>query len=328
MVLDPDQEIFETWPVLAAVALAFLGVFVLVVGLDAIPVRLLDPIWQLGVANSITMTGGYLLNGLALLFLASALIPDSPGLLRGIRLARRWAAIASLGFLLLVPLQLFSLWRLDAITNTAAQRQRQGFERNLVTLRRTVSSARTIQELQAGLQAQGAPPLAPADLQLPPEEIKQRVLATFTAAETDYNRRFEASRRRGSIEPALLRRTIRSIGLALLFGVTLAAGARLPGSRLSLLQQFRLAFEGLGQGVPFAIGAIASLFGGVLEGWEQRAEQRRQARALAARERLQSEVADTPSSVRPAGPAPSRRPSRGFVDEDYIRQINDEEEPV
>ena len=326
--LDPDQEIFETWPVLAAVALAFLGVFVLVVGLDAIPVRLLDPLWQLGVANSITMTGGYLLNGLALLFLASALIPDSPGLMRGIRLARRWAAIASLGFLLLVPLQLFSLWRLDALTSTAAQRQQQGFERNLASLRRTVSSARTIQELQAGLQAQGAPPLSPADLQLPPEEIKQRVLATFTAAENDYRRRSEVSRSRGAIEPGLLRRTIRSIGLSFLFGIALAAGARLPGSRLSLLQQFRLAFGGLAQVGPTISAMLVAAVSALLEGWEQRDEQRRQARALAAMEALQAEIPVAAPEEGPVGSPPPRRRSHGFVDEDYIRQINDEGEPV
>lgn len=73
LVVEPDQDVFETWPRLTAVGLAFLGVFLVVLGLGAQPVRLL--------------------NGLALVFLASALAPDSTALLRSLLQARRWAAI-------------------------------------------------------------------------------------------------------------------------------------------------------------------------------------------------------------------------------------------
>lgn len=318
--MEPDQEIFETWPLLTAVALAFLGVFLVVVGLSSVPVRLLDPLWQLGLAASITTSGGYLLNGLALLFLASVLAPDSPALLRGLLQARRWAAIASLCFLLLVPLQLVNLWRIDSSSAQAAARNRQALESRMTALRSAVAQTSSTAELREVLQTFGAPPLNSMDLELPAPELRQRVLDTFDVVEGSARRSFEGARNQAR-DPALLRRTIQSIVLALLFGLALAAGARLPGSRLSLLQQFRALLS-----LPWRLAQLGGIAGLALIEAYQDGRAARAASRLPHEPPAEAHDAHSPAPAEPSGPFARLRKGNGFVEEEYIRLIQEEEE--
>ena len=319
--MEPDQDVFETWPLLTAVGLAFLGVFLVVVGLGALPVRLLDPVWQLAVAASITNSGGYLLNGLALLFLASALAPDSTALLGSLLQARRWAAVASLCFLLVVPLQAFSLWRLDRSSAEAAAEDRQAMESRISALRNAVTRSRTTADLQAGLQALGAPPLSPMEMDLPPAELRRRVLETFDLAEGDVRRRSEQARNRAR-DPVLQRRTAQSILLSLLFGVALAAGSRLPGSRLSLQQQLRAVLTLPLRLVQLLGVVVISLIEAALDWREARAEARLHDGTSSG-----TNDPETDQSPQPPGSFPSRSKRNGFLEEDYIQLIQEVDKP-
>lgn len=100
-------------PVLALrlwlVALALLVVFAATVLNGALPLRLLDPRWLLGLIQVLLSQGFLPLIALVLLQLAVVLNPNSSRLRRRRDRCSRLALVAALGFALLVPLQLTAL---------------------------------------------------------------------------------------------------------------------------------------------------------------------------------------------------------------------------
>lgn len=325
--MEFDHGVHGLGRLLGAVALVFLGIFLVGVGVDAVPLALLDPRWQLRMSVAANANGGFLLTGFALLFLAAALLPKDPAINTALRQARRWAVLVSLAFLLLVPLQLLNIWRLDALTTTATSRQQATVERRLADLRRQVGSARSNGQIQAGLQAFGAPPLSPMELALPTPELQRRVLAALTATDADLKRRVAAVRSQ-SRSPEMLRGSIRTILLSLLFSLGFAAGAVMPGSRRTLLEEILRLLRAPRRLVGRASSGLASS----LEAMQQ---QRQAAQARRIRERLQvhreREAAGLPDDLEDQKPTPARKPgglrrkSRASIaDEDYIRRISDD----
>lgn len=320
---------------LGAVALVFIGVFLVGVCVDAVPLALLDPRWQLRLIGSVNGNAGFLITGFAFLMLAAHLLPDTAWIQSFARLARRWAAFVALLFLLLVPLQLISLWRIDALSATASTRQQAEIERRLGDLRAQISAAGSNQQIQERLQAVGAPPLSPLELAQPTPELKKRVLATLGAADADLRRRVVALRGQ-SRSPELLRGVVRSCLLSLLFGLGFAAGGRLPGSRFTLLEELqRLISVPQRQLRRFSLNVTGSM--------EDLQERRRAAKARRIRERLQvhrDPSAGTDAGVpEPEAPARSSRGARqskrtGFrrksspaiADQEYIRRISEDGE--
>jgi hypothetical protein len=159
------------------------------------------------------------------------------------------------------------------------------------------------------------------EMDLPPAELRRRVLETFDRAEGDVRRRSERSSKRAR-DPVLLRRTAQSILLSLVFGVALAAGARLPGSRLTLRQQVRAGLALPVQLVQLLGVVVVSLIEAALEWREARAEARLDEGATS--EANEPETDPTPQAT---APSQGRSKRKGFVEEDYIQLIQEDAEP-
>lgn len=325
--MEFDHGVHGLGRLLGAVALVFLGIFLVGVGVDAVPLALLDPRWQLRMSAVVNGNAGFLLTGFALLFLAAALLPEDPAINTALRQARRWAALVSLGFLLLVPLQLLNLWRLDTLTATTTSRQQATVERRLADLRRQVGSARSNGQIQAGLQAFGAPPLSPMELALPTPELQRRVLDALTATDADLRRRVAAVRSQ-TRSPELVRGSIRTILLSLLFALGFAAGGVMPGSRRTLLEEILRLLR-----APHSLYRRAS--SGLASSLEDMQERRQAAQARRIRERLlvhrQRDASGAPEDLEPQKPTGASKPARprrkssvSIADEDYIRRISDD----
>jgi hypothetical protein len=94
---------------LAHLGTALLTVYCTVVTADLLPPLLLNPRWQFGLANVLVNRCFFALAGLGLWHLAGHLAPNEQKLQRRLDRLARLAVLAVVGFLLLMPLQLWSM---------------------------------------------------------------------------------------------------------------------------------------------------------------------------------------------------------------------------
>ena len=94
---------------LVAIALALLAVFIATLLPQLLPPRLLDPQWQLTLCGVMAENGVLPLMALGLLLLASYLDPANLWVLAIRFISSELAGLASVGFLLLIPLQIFAV---------------------------------------------------------------------------------------------------------------------------------------------------------------------------------------------------------------------------
>jgi hypothetical protein len=222
-------------------------VFVLLFGLQLLAVLLpfspLDPAWQWRLTTGLINGAPLPLLALALLLIAEILDPDDPLLNQRRRLFSRLAVAASLGFLLLLPLQLSAGLRQQNVVADAQRSRISGGERRLAALRQAAASATSNANLNASLQKLHGQVLGPADLAQPLPLLKAQVNAVFEQAQIQINRDRAALPPASATAalPELLRNSLACLILAGAFG----AFAHRPGSDLSLLEEGQARLQGL-----------------------------------------------------------------------------------
>jgi hypothetical protein len=220
---------------LACSGLGLLLVFLAFTLADSLPVQLLNPAWQLRFTNRVVNTAVIALMGFLLLHLAVYIDPGT-GLLRAyLRTARRWAMVAVIGFLLLLPLQGFATWRVLAQSSGTQLRQRQVVTERLAVIRKAIDAATSSADLQARFASfPGAKPELPAAaLSLPLPQLKRQLINELQKAETRITDRLSGPTPTDvwALGQGLVRVMLASLGFALAF----SAGAQTPGSSQTLL---------------------------------------------------------------------------------------------
>jgi len=212
---------------LAALSIVLLVVFLAAVLTTALPPKLLDPQWQLQLAAALINNATLALVGALLLPMAAWVDPFNNRLRARSHAFRRWALAASLGFLLLIPLQVYAGWRFYSTVTVNQKQQTSQSSQKLADLRQAISSATTHQELQARVQklfGKNAG-LSPSELRTPMPELRQQLLARAEQVSNQLMQRVEAQ---AAIKPdQLVKETIRiaisavayTIGFAFLAGV-------------------------------------------------------------------------------------------------------------
>ena len=190
-----------------------LGVFLAAVLTTAVPPRLMDPQWQLALVAALVNNATAAVLAALLLALAVWIHPFSERLRGRLRLFRRWALAASLGFLLLVPLQGYASWRFYTTITSQQQQQSSESSRKLVELRSAIASASSHQQLQAAVKKLFGPNagLSPGEFRTPMPELRQQLLAKAEAAGQEISRRIEAQ---AATKPDLLLKETARIALA------------------------------------------------------------------------------------------------------------------
>jgi ABC-type multidrug transport system fused ATPase/permease subunit len=153
--------------------IALLGLF-LVALINATPVRWTDPAWQLSVISLLMTNGAWALVGALLICLARLLNVGDRKIRDRALLVRNLASWVALGWLLLIPLQLFLSVRLinNQVSNEIGEIQ------SIQRISRSVANARSEDELRATLsQIQNQPPMP--RLTVPLEVAKGNLLAQF-----------------------------------------------------------------------------------------------------------------------------------------------------
>lgn len=145
--------------VLRWVGLAFIGVFCISTVLGLFPVALLQPVWQLRLADALVNAASLPMMGAVLVLLADR-FTDRAGPLKLVGALRRLALVAALGFLLLIPLQIVA---------------------NVVATRGTINQATTVLRKAktdvAALAQADSPAAMDAVLARMPPNVRQAVVA-------------------------------------------------------------------------------------------------------------------------------------------------------
>jgi hypothetical protein len=229
-------------------SLSMLAVFLLSLLSSLLPARLGEASWQLAFVTALVDNAVVALVALLTLHIAARLNAGdgfSASLRDG---AARWAVAAALGFLLLVPLQLWNGWRLQQADTHSLTRQERQVERRFQQLRRAVSEASSLPELQRGLrQVVGSSALPPLNPSEPLPELKRQLSTVLSRNEERlqqqlrHQRLNRAEARNGS---GLIATPLRGALSCLAYALAFAALARRRGWTISLLAE--LLFTTLG----------------------------------------------------------------------------------
>ena len=222
-------------------ATTFLLGGVAAVVLALFPLRLADSQWQLGVLANLVANGSWILIGLVLLHLASMLQPRNGALSQRLMLWRRLAALAAVGYLLIVPLQVAITWiGVDASRNSR-ERVISKSESELKDYRDALMGSANLTDLKGRLGAipAGAPALPEQASLVPYPEVRERLLQQLEQAETRLRQRVQ------TIQPSpnaleLGHQTARSALASLMLALGFASGAEGLFGQVSLLESLKL----------------------------------------------------------------------------------------
>jgi hypothetical protein len=223
---------------LAVVSTALLIFYVISVLAFILPPRLLDPIWQLSSIKIAVEAAPLALLGLALLHLAAYLCPANLGLQRRREALARLAILASLGFLLCIPLQGHAVWTAYRRSNSVANQQQASATQRGDAVRQAIEQASSTDDLQKRLLALQQPELRisidPGQFSaIPLPQLKRQLLSRLDQAEGQFKARV------APIDPAtserITRESLRVMVSAIAFAIAFATLAQRKNSLVPFL---------------------------------------------------------------------------------------------
>lgn len=192
----------------------------------------LKPQWQGEFVDVLVNEGLLAFLGFVLLHLAAFIQPSHDPLRRRLRLLRRLAVLAVIGYLLLVPLQISSSFGAFA----SAQSRRVSYleqEARLSEVREAVHNASTTQDLNVRLQSLLQPGLTSDQLGQPMPELRNMLLK-----ENDLQQQ-KLSRLLKNVESGDFFSAITRVGSALGWALAFASGAVPWGAHSTLTERLR-----------------------------------------------------------------------------------------
>jgi hypothetical protein len=220
---------------LSLAALALFILFISAIANSLIPAALFNPAWQIRLTATLISNGFLPLLALALFQLGFTLKP-----LRRSETIRKklcsFAVLASLGFLLLIPLQGWASWRLIRENFQSLEKGKPPADLPLQEMEKAIKTAPDAQTLQANLTILRGPAIAPQDMARPLPELKQMLLGSLEQARSNLLKKAG----RDGADPRVwvliqdnIRLSFASLGLAIAF----AAFAQRPGQSKTLLKE-------------------------------------------------------------------------------------------
>ena len=243
---DPSVEATTNSPRLIAsqlgnLAVCLLSFYVVAVLAAILPTALLDPAWQLRFTTALINSGFLALLGLALVHLSAYLDPTNQHLVRRRNDFAAWALIPVLGFLLLIPLQGYAVWRGIGTANNAQNIQLRQVTGRISALREAISKSTSNQDLQRRWQALKAPPLSPTDLAQPLPQLRKGLLDSLEQTE------IRAGDSLKGIQPSVLwqiaQGSVRAVISALVLVVGFASFTQRKSSDRTLLQLWQTKYQ-------------------------------------------------------------------------------------
>ncbi len=218
------------------ISIALFSIYALTILSTIFPFSPLDSIWQLRFTKTVLDGSAIPLVALGLFHLAAYLDPGNRLLQARCNTIARWATMACIGFLLLIPLQGFAAWKTVANANSIANRQLSRSISTFNLLRQTINSATSIDNLQARLQSIEAPGLGvrfedPNLTDLP--RIKRQLLSRLDDLQQQVQSRFSGPDPKAT--EGLIKDSLRVMISAAALAIAFAAGAQRKGCEVPLL---------------------------------------------------------------------------------------------
>jgi len=221
----------------AATAVGVMVVFLVNLLSGALPLKLLDPQWQIKVILLLIANVTFPLVAFMLICLAPELDPSVLSLRRWRRRCQSMAVAAVLLLLLILPLQSSATWRLIRQAEAGQAQQLRLDQRRYRALQEAIQGASTQADLQRRLQILEGPLLGREDRNRPLAEVRRSLLQALETARA--SNRLQRTALPAEQVGALLANTLQICVTSLALAACFAAGARRPGSRHSLLQELR-----------------------------------------------------------------------------------------
>ena len=209
---------------------------------DILPLQILSPLWLIGVTSSLVNNGGIAGTGLVLLHLAHHVGTDTGRALALRKTIARWATVAALGFLLLIPLQIFAVS--SGLLNVQAsldQREKQ-IDRQADLFRIAIRNAETAPQLQRRMQAISGPVPGPNELNTPLPQLQKSLLRLVDLEVTRLKGNIDRnsfSRESWTMVEQSFRICISALALSLGFGVLAQHDVAFPTPLIRLLHSIR-----------------------------------------------------------------------------------------
>lgn len=173
---------------LSLIGLCLLLVYCVFVIRAALPVALLNIVWQIQLSTSVVEFAPIALLGVVLICLSSFLDQGNDDLLGTQRLVSKLALIASVGFFLLIPLRTYHIFAYQQTIGNVQDRQiSQGLSR-VKQIKEAVNQAKSPEDLEARLKALRAPPLPEALRQRSLPDLKQGLLRSLDRVQGQFQR--------------------------------------------------------------------------------------------------------------------------------------------
>jgi hypothetical protein len=203
-----------------------------------VPAALLNPAWLLRLATGLISNAYLPLIGLVMVHLAATLYRKSEIEAFKNSLAK-WAVIASLGFLMLVPLQLWASWNLIQENFSSLERGKPAPDEPLAAMEKAIREAPDAITLQTQLTILRGPAITPQDMGRPLPELKKILLSSLQQARSNLLRKARSTPdpRGWVLVQDLIRFSIGAVGYAIGF----AAFAQRPNSHVPLLEEWQAA---------------------------------------------------------------------------------------
>ncbi len=229
--------------ILLATALALIGLFVLAVVADAVPVQVLQRDWQQRFIELVIANSGFPIVGFALVHLAAHVEPERLELFQLRQQLRRWAVLITFLYLLLVPLQLSVTVRQFSDREALQAQQRRLLSDQFSSFADLIRSAPDALSLQRQLAQANGPALSAADLAKPMAQLRQDLLAALRQAEAAMPANIQQATPLAPLVWAAVRDGLRLIGSSLLMAIAFAAGAQDRTSSRTLLMRLLMVWR-------------------------------------------------------------------------------------
>jgi len=228
---------------LSLIGFCLLLVYCVFVVRAALPMQLLNIVWQIQLSTGVVEFAPIALLGVVLICLASFLDQGNQDLVSMQRTVAKLALIASVGFFLLIPLRMFHIFAFQQTIGNVQDRQvAQGLTR-VKKIKEAVNQANSREDLEARLKAMSAPPLPEALRQRNLPDLKQGLLRSLNQVEAQFQRRKPTPGKEKELNSYLSNGKM--MLSALLYAAAFAAAGQRSNSEENFLDEISLAVRSL-----------------------------------------------------------------------------------
>jgi hypothetical protein len=228
---------------LSLIGFCLLLVYCVFVLRSALPLQILNIVWQIQLSTSVVEFAPIAVLGVVLVSLASFFDQGNEDLGGAQRLVARLALIVSLGFFLLIPLRTYHIFAFQQTIGNVQDRQiSQGLTR-VKKIKEAVNQASSREDLQARLKSLSAPPLPEALRQRELPQLKEGLLRSLNQVEAQFQKRKPAVNKEKDLNSYLSNGKM--MISSLLYAAVFAAAGQRSDSDENFLDEILLAFRSL-----------------------------------------------------------------------------------